>query len=73
MEEGYRALANAIVLNAVKDWRFTVRKLRKRPRYEPAKLLKQDCETFFLSELFTVLTDCDGTILLNKLQEEENL
>ena len=73
MDDAYRELANAVVLQAVKDWRDAVHKLKKRPRYEPAKEMKKECEEFFLSDWFVTLTDCDGSTILKKLQEEENI
>ena len=70
MNDPYSELANAIVLQGVKDWRDAVRKLKKRPRYEPAKKMKKECENFFLSDWFKVLTSVDGKYLLEKLQKE---
>ena len=52
MTDPYENLANAIVLQAVKDWRSAVRKLKKRPRYDPARQMKDECERFFLSDWF---------------------
>ena len=66
-------LANAIVLQAVKDWRSAVRTLKKRPRYDPAKQMRNECEEFFRSEWFTVLTNVDGNAILRKLRQEENI
>ena len=73
MTDSYENLANAIVLQAVKDWRSAVRKLKKRPRYDPAKQMKEECETFFLSEWFEQLTEVDGRYLLRKLKQEEGI
>ena len=70
MNDPYSNLANAIVLQAVKDWRDAVHKLKKRPRYEPAKQMKAECEEFFLSDWFTELANVDGSLILKKLQEE---
>ena len=67
----YENLANAIVLQAVKDWRAARKKLKKRPKNEEAKLMVKDCEDFFRSDWFTALTDVNGEVLLRKLQEEE--
>ena len=73
MTAPYENLANAIVLQAVKDWRSAVRTLKKRPRYDPAKQMKNECEEFFRSEWFTVLTNVDGRIILKKLKQEEGV
>jgi len=73
MTEPYENLTNAIVLQAVKDWRSAVRKLKKRPRYDPAKQMKDECERFFLSGWFEELTSVDGSVILRKLKQEENI
>ncbi len=41
MTDGYENLANAIVLQAVKDWRKAVKTLKKRPRYQAAKQMDE--------------------------------
>ena len=69
----YEALRNAIVLQAVKDWRSAVRKLKKRPRYDPARQMKDECERFFLSDWFEALTSVDGSMILRKLKQEEGI
>lgn len=73
MTEPYENLANAIVLQAVKDWRSAVRTLKKRPRYDPAKQMKEECERFFRSDWFEALTSVDGSVILQKLKQEENI
>ena len=73
MTEPYENLANAIVLQAVKDWRSAVRTLKKRSRYDPAKQMREECERFFLSDWFEELTSVDGSVILRKLKQEENI
>ena len=73
MTEPYENLANAIVLQAVKDWRSAVRTLKKRSRYDPAKQMREECERFFLSDWFEALTSVDGSVILRKLKQEENI
>ena len=73
MTEPYENLANAIVLQAVKDWRSAVKTLKKRPRYDPAKQMKEECERFFRSDWFEQLTGVDGSVILRKLKQEENI
>ena len=71
MTDPYENLANGIILQAVKDYRLARKKLKKRPKNESAKLMAEDCESFFRSDWFGALTGIDGEMLLRKLQEEE--
>ena len=71
MTDPWESLANAIILQAVKDYREARKKHRKRPKNEDAKLMIADCEAFFRSDWFAALTSIDGEMLLRKLQEEE--
>lgn len=73
MSDPYESLANAIILQAVKDWRDSVKKLKKRPRFQPAIDMKKECEEFFLSDYFKILSSVDGCWLLNKLKKEAGI
>jgi len=73
MNEFYEDLANAVIIQATKDWRQAVRTLKKHPRYQPALLTREECERFFLGEWFMQLTNVDGRMILRKLKQEENL
>lgn len=66
----YENLANAIILQAVKDYRGALKKLEKRPNYEPAKIIKNEVERFFCSGWYRELTSIDGNILIKKLKSE---
>ena len=66
----YEELANAIILQAVSDYRKALRQLKRNPDYTKAVLTKYDCERFFRSEWFQALTQVDGPWLMRKLQEE---
>ena len=70
MTEPYQDLANAIILMAVKDYRDALKKLMKRPRYGPAKDMKNEVERFFRSDWYRELTSVDGKVLIKKLQAE---
>lgn len=59
---GYEKLANAIILQAVKDYRKAL-KHDERGR-------KREIERFFRSEYFTVLTNISGEMLIRKLRAE---
>ena len=68
--DGYEKLANAIIEQAAKDYRFASRKLRKDP-YHPTSLgTVREVEKFFQSEWFKTLTTADGETILNMLKEE---
>ena len=71
MTDPWENLANAIILQAVKDYREARKKNKKRPKNEDAKLMISDCEAFFRSDWFKALTELDGEMLLRKLQQEE--
>ena len=70
MTHPYENLANAIVMQAVKDWRGAKRHLKRKPKNEKAIAMVKDCESFFLSDWFNKLTKLDGELLLKKLKEE---
>ena len=55
----YSALANAIIIQAAKDYRRT---------YSP--YVRNEIKRFFRSEWFTVLSEVDGEIIIKKLEQE---
>ena len=59
---GYEKLAEAIILQAVKDYRKAL-KHDERGR-------KREIERFFRSEYFTVLTNISGEMMIQKLRAE---
>lgn len=71
MTDPYQNLANAIILTAVKDWRSARRKLKRKSNNKDAKILLEECESFFRSAWFASLTDVDGEMLIRKLYEED--
>ena len=66
----YEALANAIILTAVKDWRMAASTLKRKPGHFEALQRKNECERFFLSRWFGTLTRLDGARLLDELEKE---
>ncbi len=70
MIENYEKLANAIILQAVKDYRAAKKKLKKQPTKKDAEIMIKDTERFFRSDWFTALTNVDGEVILRKLREE---
>ena len=66
----YEALGNAVVLQAVKDYRDAVHKLSRGKKNTIAESTKQECERFFQSPYFNVFTQLDGKALLSQLEKE---
>lgn len=70
MNDVYEKLANAIILQAVKDYRDALKRLRKHPRNDTARATKEEVERFFRSDWYSALTDVDPELLIRKLIEE---
>lgn len=66
----YEDLANAIILQAVKDYRVAFKCLKVNPRNKTALADKEEIERFFRSGWFSVLTSVDGEMLIRSLQME---
>lgn len=63
-------LANAIIVQAAKDYRMALKSLKANPRNRTAMADKTEIERFFRSGWFTVLTSVDGEMLIRSLQME---
>ena len=66
----YENLANAIILQAVTDYRVALKCLKVNPRNKTALADKEEIERFFRSGWFSVLTSVDGEMLIRSLQME---
>ena len=66
----YENLANAIILQAVKDYRVALKCLKVNPRNKTAIADKDEIEKFFRSDWFSVLTSVDGEMLIRSLNME---
>lgn len=72
-------LANAIIIQAARDYRAALRgmrnyrgdKGRQSKRYWNYEKTISDCERFFTGEVFEILTDLDGNWLMKKLKNEK--
>ena len=62
----YEDLAEAIILQAVKDYRISLR----RPYSKEWQKVRKSCECFFRSAWFGVLTDVDPELILAGLKKE---
>ena len=69
-DEPYENLANAIILQAVRDYRTALKALRMNPRNKAAQTEKESVERFFRSQWYQALTTVDGEMLIKKLNEE---
>lgn len=66
----YEKLANAIILQAVKDYRSALKCLKANPDNYEARKNKSEIESFFCSQWFDALTTLDGKELMLALQKE---
>ena len=69
-EDPYESLANAIVLQAVADYRAALKKIKRNPKNKEAISEALQIEKFFRSQWYQVLTSVDGEYLIRKLQKE---
>lgn len=66
----YENLANAIILQAVKDYRMALKSLKANFRNRTAQADKAEIERFFRSQWYSALTDVNGEMLIRSLQKE---
>ena len=69
-EDPYERLANAIILQAVTDYRTALKKIRKNPGNREAIDEALRIERFFRSCWYSQLTSVDGEYLIRRLREE---
>ena len=69
-DQGWEALANAIVWQAAKDYRAALNELRKHPDSKAALLVARRLERFFRSGWYSILTDVDPVYLIRRLRKE---
>lgn len=68
--ECWHDLANAIILNAVEDWRRSKFQLSiPSLASKQADSVARSCERFFVSKYFQILTDLDGKTFLRQLKQ----
>ena len=68
IETGVENLSNAIILQAVKDYRIALAGGSVNGR--DSKSVIAECERFFRSEWFNVLTTVDGMIIMANIRKE---
>lgn len=69
-ENPYEKLANAIVLQAVSDYRAALKKVKKNSKNRDAIDEVLQIEKFFRSEWYQTLTSLDGEYLIERLRKE---
>ena len=70
MERCWEELAQAIILSAVAEYRKALKYLRINPRNREWNRRKDECEQFFRSWWFGILTDADPATIIEKLRKE---
>ena len=67
----WQKLVNAIVEQAVEDYRKAQARIKANPMIaDHAKVELRQLEQFFRSQWFEALTDVDGQLILSRLKEE---
>lgn len=80
-DAGYKALAGAIVAQAIYDYRVALIRLKRYDSYESltyqarnrrdkAEVTRRGCERFFRSAYWRSLTELDGVRLMEKIRDE---
>ena len=66
----YQTLANAIVEQAVRDYRAALKDLKENPHNRMAKAEKDSILRFFRSQWYACLTEVDAEYLIKRLDKE---
>lgn len=68
----YVSLANAIIIQAARDYKSASRRLKKSryPNRTDAEKMRNECLKFFHSPWFSELTEIDPEYLIQKLDKE---
>ena len=67
---GDEALANAIIVQAAKDFTAAYKRMKRFPNDTRAQDEVRDITKFFCSQWFEMLSDADGPTLLRKIKDE---
>ena len=69
-EDPYERLANAIILQAVTDYRAALKRIKRKPEDWETIDEAMRVESFFRSGWYSQLTAVDGEYLIRRLQNE---
>ncbi len=67
--DGYTALAHAIIASAAESYKYTLIALKHHTRSDAVYRRKEELETFFRSDWFRLLSGVDGVCLMEKMRE----
>ena len=67
----YEVLLNAVVMQAVRDFREARRRLKRKPNDREASASLMEVSRFFRSDYFSAFTKLDGVTILQRLMEEK--
>ena len=70
MQDNWEKLAQAVILQAVEDYRKCRRLVRRKPGQVEAQKMIREIEQFFRSRWFYQLSDADGNMILEHLKRE---
>lgn len=67
--DGYKNLASAVVVKAVKDYRSALKRLQRKPKDIYGNKMKNDCERFFRNEI-GIYSELDGESIMRIIREQ---
>ena len=70
MKQNWQALSQAIILQAVEDYRKCRQLVRRKPGQVDAQKMIREVEAFFRSRWFMQLSDVNGSMILEQLKRE---
>ena len=69
-EDSYERLGHAIIVQAVKDYRVALKRLKNTPSNTASTYTKDEVERFFLSDFYRMITNVDPQFIMSKIKEE---
>ena len=69
---GYKYLKCGIIYQAVKDYRYVLKRLKKKPTDIDLNIQYEELQRFFKSEWFRTLCDIDAEKIMNQIEEDVN-
>lgn len=69
-KETWENLANAVIIQAAKDYRIIARRLERFPASEKSRKELRELEDFFRSDWFKLLSSVNGPAILEQLRKE---